>query len=213
MGAIWRPQSAERQRRGIRGPAPGVEPSWGAVLEHSGFDMTGVSPYFANDVFRTRDVVVFRKAKTIPVMISTTMQTGGWPGGQGVTWVDDPNNDTFLVTYSAGLAGGFLLWGSNETSDQFISVTQSQPTYRYATMAVGPWVISTTTFETYTYAPRHVGPLVANVYTPGNKLYFSARGYFTPENELGGSIPFVGRIIQAPNPTLNNNYLELESML
>ncbi len=182
--------------------------------------MAGVSPFFANDVFRTRDVVVFVKSKTVPVVIDTTMKTGGWPGGQGVTWLDNPNFDTFQVTYSDGRYGGFLLWGSNEASDQFVSFYMNQPTYQFAVMCIGPWVISTTTFETYTWASRQVGPLVKNVYTPGNKLRFSLRGLWTPEDEwtLSGDprAPnnlFTGRVIQAPSPSINNNYLELQSMI
>ena len=167
-----------------------------------------------SEIFRTRDVVVFVKSKTIPVMIDPTLAAGGWPGGQGVQWVDDPNFDTFKVTYSAGRYGGFLLWGSDESSDQYISATQSQPAYKYGVMAIGPWVVSTTTFETYTLASRLAGPLVKNVYTPGEKLRFSLRGYFTPEKE-DPSLPdlFVARIIQAPNPNINNNYLEIQSMI
>lgn len=175
----------------------------------------------ASEIFRTRDVVVFVKAKTIPVMLDNALAAGGWAGGQGVQWVDNPNFDTFQVTYSSGQYGGFLLWGSDESSDQFISVTQSQPTYKYAVMCIGPWVVSTITFETYTWASRTGGgPLVPNVYTPGNKLRFSLRGLFTPEDEwtLSGDprAPnnlFVARVIQKPDPNINSNYLELQSML
>lgn len=182
--------------------------------------MPGASPFFANDVFRTRDVVIFVKSKTIPVQISSRMQTGGWPGGQGVTWIDDPNNDTFLVDYSDGRFGGLLLWGSNESSDQFVAYFKNQPTYRFAVMAIGSWVISTTTFEQFTYASRIAGPpFVPNVYTPGKKLRFSLRGYYTPEDEwtLSGDprAPnnfFVARVIQPP-AAFNNNYLELQSMI
>ena len=174
----------------------------------------------ASEIFRTRDVVIFVKSKTVPVMIDTAMAAGGWPGGQGVQWIDNPNYDTFQVTYSSGQWGGFLLWGSNESSDQYVAYYKNQPTYKFAVMAIGPWVVSTTTFETYTYASRQVGPLVKNVYTPGNKLRFSLRGYYTPEDEwsLSGDprAPnnlFVARVIQAPNPLINNNYLELQSMI
>jgi hypothetical protein len=62
--------------------------------------------------------------------------------------------------------------------------------------------------------------LVPNVYTPGTKLLFSLRGYPTPEDEwsLSGDprAPnnlFIGRVIQPPNPSLNNNYLEYQSMM
>jgi hypothetical protein len=181
----------------------------------------GDSPYYCNDVFRTRDVVVFVKSKTIPVMIDSALATGGWPGGQGVQWIDNPNYDTFQVTYSSGQWGGFLLWGSNEAADQYVAYYKNQPTYKFAVMCIGSWVISTTTFETYTYASRTGGgPLVPNVYTPGNKLRFSLRGYFTPEDEwtISGDprAPnnlFVARVIQPPVPTINNNYLELQSLI
>lgn len=168
----------------------------------------------SDDIFRTRDVVIFVKSKTIPVMISPAMAAGGWPGGQGVQWIDDPNNDTFLVTYSSGRYGGFLLWGSNEPSDQYVAYYKNQPTYEFAVMAIGSWVVSTTTFEQYTLASRLGGPLVPNVYTPGDKLRFSLRGYFTPEKE-DPSLPdlFVARVIQPPSPTINNNYLEIQSMI
>lgn len=174
----------------------------------------------ASEIFRTRDVVIFVKSKTLPVMIDSRMAQGGWPGGQGVTWIDDPNNDTFKVTYSDGTFGGFLLWGSNESSDQYVAYYKNQPTYQFAVMAIGPWVVSTTTFETYTWASRQAGPLVPNVYIPGEKLRFSLRGLYTPEDEWSMSgdprAPnniFVARVIQPPSPTINNNYLELQSMI
>jgi hypothetical protein len=178
-------------------------------------------PYQTDQIFRTRDVVVFVKSKTIPVMISPAMAAGGWPGGQGVQWIDDPNNDTFLVTYSSGQYGGFLLWGSNEPSDQYVAYYKNQPTYNFAVMAIGSWVVSTTTFEQYTYASRIAGPpYVPNVFIPGNKLRFSLRGYFTPEDEwtLSGDprAPnnlFVARVIQPPNPNINSNYLEIQSTI
>jgi hypothetical protein len=178
-------------------------------------------PYQTDQIFRTRDVVIFVKSKTIPVIISPSMAAGGWPGGQGVQWVDNPYYDTFQVTYSTGQYGGFLLWGSNESSDQYIAYTQNQPTYQFATMAIGPWIVSTITFEKYTYESRMTGPpYVANVFTPGNKLRFSLRGYPTPEDEwtLSGdprapNNNFIGRVIQPPSPTLNNGYLEIQSMI
>src|ERR1700676_2314782 len=136
------------------------------------------------EIFHTRDVVTFVKSANVPVMVSDRMAAGGWPGGQGVKWVDSPTYDTFLVDYSDGQYGGFLLWGSNESSDQFIAYTKNQSTYQFGVMCIGPWLVSTSTYEKYTYASRTGGgPLVQNVYTPGNKLRFSLRGYFTPEDE------------------------------
>ena len=160
---------------------------------------------------RTRDVVTLFKGKGYPVLVDSTMMAGGWPGGQGVTWVDSPN-DQFLVSYSSGTYGGMLLWGSNESSDQLIAYESNQVTYGFATLCVEAWVVMTKTFETYTYESRTGGgPLVPNVFTVGGRLRFSLRGYFTPEDEwtLSGDprAPnnfYVGHIIQAPTPAINN---------
>ena len=168
------------------------------------------------EIFRTRDVVVFSKGKTYPVMIDPTLATGGWPGGQGVKWLDDPSNDTFKVTYSDGPYGGFLLWGSNESSDQFISYTGNQPTYKFAVMCVGAgWIVSTSSFELYTWARRQGGPLVPNVYVPGQELRFSLRGLFTNEDEWTASSDprapndwVIGTVVSIPS-SVTNNYLTL----
>jgi len=156
---------------------------------------------------RDRDVVVFSKGRSFTVSIDSNLKSSGWSGGQGVTWSDDPNSDTFLVTASAGLPGGFLLWGSNESADQYISYTQNQPTYSLATYCYGGWTISTITYEQYTLASRTgPGPLVSIVYTIGEPLFFSLRGLFTNQDESGQGY-VVGSVAQIPNPSLNLNYL------
>ena len=155
---------------------------------------------------RDRDVIVFSKGPSFTAQIDSALKTKGWAGGQGATWTDDPNSDTFIVTASAGLPGGFLLWGSNELADQLISYTANQPTYSFATYCFGPWSISTRTYEQYTLASRTVGPLVPIVYTSGEPLFFSLRGLWTNEDESGLGF-VVGAVMQVPNASLNLNYL------
>lgn len=167
---------------------------------------------------RTRDVIVLVADQTIPVMIDSAMASGGWPGGQGITWAATVT-DNFVGTYSDGTYGGFALWGSNEPSDQLISYTGNQPLYRFAVVCVGTWVIATSSFEQYTLESRLVPPLVPNVYVPGNRVRFSLRGLFTPQDEwtISGDprAPngfLVGSVIQAPGPE-NSNYLMVQTTL
>lgn len=167
---------------------------------------------------RVRDVEVLFKGDAYPVAISQNMATKGWPGGIFVKWVDSPRNE-FLVDFSDGLYGGFLAWGSNEPSDQFISMTGNQPLYGFGTFCAGGWVIATSTYEKYTYASRQIGPLVPIVYTPGVRLRISLNSRFTPEDEwtLSGDprAPnnfFIGSIIQAPSSD-NNSYLTAQASI
>lgn len=172
------------------------------------------------EIPRTRDVITLVKGSANPAMVNATMAGNGWPGGQGVTWVDDPTGDNFRVTYSDGTYGGFLLWGSDESADQFIAFTRSQPTYQYAIVCTGTWIISTSTYEKYTYTSRvGPGPLVPNVFNVGDRLRFSLRGYFTPEDEwsLSGDprAPnglLIGQIIQPPR-TNNSFFLMLQTSI
>lgn len=174
---------------------------------------------FAQEFPRTRDCFVLFKGDAYTVSVSQAMAAQGWQGGQGVQWVDSPN-DEFLVTTSDGLYGGFMLWGSNEPSDQLVSMTGSQPLYGYGVLCAGGWLIATRTFEQYTYASRTGGgPLVPLVYRVGQRLVFSLRGYWTQEDEwtLSGDprAPngfFIGNIVQAPSPE-NNNYLTLQTSI
>ena len=132
---------------------------------------------------RTRDCIVLVKGDTYPVTISDEMATVGWRGGQGVRWVSSVK-DEFKVNISDGLYAGFMLWGSDESSDQFTAMTRNQPFYRFATACAGGWHILTQTFERYTYASRTGGgPLVPITYNASDRLVFSLRGYFTLEDE------------------------------
>lgn len=135
-----------------------------------------------SDFNPTRDVVVLFKGDAYTVLVDASMRASGWMGGQGVQWVDS-TKDEFLVTYSDGIFGGFMLWGSNEPSDQFIALVDQQPAYGYGTFCAGGWVIQTRAFEQYTYASRILGPLVPITYTVGQRLLFSLRGLFTNEDE------------------------------
>jgi hypothetical protein len=170
------------------------------------------------ELARTRDVIVLAKDKSYPVKVDSAMAAGGWPGGQGAQWAPS-DSDNFVVTYSNGWNAVFLLWGSNESSDQYISYVENQPTYRFATACSGTWIISTSTYEKHTLQSRLVNPLVENIYTPGTLLYFSLRGYFTPQDEwsIDGdprapNTYFVGSVIQPPGPE-NNYYLMLQTIL
>lgn len=136
------------------------------------------------DIVRSRDCVVFLKGEAHAVVVSNAMLQGGWAGGQGVQWVDS-TLDELVVSYSKGLYGGFLIWGSNESADQYVSTTQSQIVYQRAVMMKGRALLSTSTYERYTYASRiGGGPLVPLVYSPHDLLYFSLRGLWTKEDEL-----------------------------
>jgi len=167
---------------------------------------------------RTRDVITLVKGTANTVMVDEVMTGNGWPGGQGVTWVNDPTGDNFRVTYSDGTYGGFLLWGSNEAADQFTGLTDSQTKYGYAVMCTGTWIISTSSYERYTYQSRiGGGPLVPNTFLVGERLRFSLRGLFTPQDEWtlssdprGANGFFVGQIVQTPS-SKNNNHLMLQS--
>jgi hypothetical protein len=155
------------------------------------------------EILRSRDCIIFFKGDTQTVTVSQTMVDHGWPGGQGVQWVDTSSDDR-VVTYSNGLYGGFLLWGSDEAGDDFASSTRSQPHYRYATMLSGGSLIATSSYERYSYASRLSGPLVLLSYTASQPLYFSRRGLWTTEDEmtLAGDLHapafFSGFVAQVP---------------
>lgn len=157
---------------------------------------------------RTRDCIILFKGDTYPVSLDDKLVTGGWKGGQAVQWTASPK-DELLVTYSDGLYAGFMLWGSDESSDQYTAMTRNQPVYRFATVGAGGWHILTSTYERYTYASRQgPGPLVPLTYHASDRLLFSLRGYWTREDEwtLSGdprapNSYYIGFVSQAPNPT------------
>jgi len=164
------------------------------------------------EIPRTRNVIVLTQDLTFPVMVDAAMARNGWPGGQGVTWAAS-TSDNFVVTYSDGTYGGFLLWGSDEPADQYISMTRNQPTYRFGVACFGTWVISTVAYERYTLQSRLTPPLVPNTFSVGARLQFSLRGLFTPEDEWTIAADprapnpyFIGSVIQAP---VNQNNFQL----
>src|SRR5271168_4087837 len=135
------------------------------------------------ELIRDRDVITLVKGQTFPTGLSPGMLSSGWAGGQGVMWIDTPY-DAWEVDFSDGTPNGFLLWGSDETADQYTSYTQNQPTYDFAVLCFGTWVITTSTYEKYTYASRTgAGPRVPIVYNENDRLLFSLRGLFTVEDE------------------------------
>ncbi len=170
------------------------------------------------EILRTRDCVVFYRGASYGVSITEATALNGWQGGQGFQWADSPQ-DEFLTELSTGRYGGFSIWGSDEPSDQLVSLVGSQTRYRYIVLCTGNWVFSTRTFETHTYASRQAGPLVPIVYTGSQPLYFSLRGYWTNEDEwtLSGdprapNTFSCGTVVQPPN-TLNSNYLGIQTTL
>ena len=169
------------------------------------------------EILRSRDCLVFFKGDTQTVAVSQAMVTGGWPGAQGVQWVTG-TGDERIVTYSNGLYGGFLVWGSDEDGDRFTAITRQQPHYRYATMFSGGCLISTSSYERYTYASRLAGPLVPLVYQVQDILYLSLRGLWTKENELtlsGNPLApafFTGFVAQIPKVS-NRNFLGIQTSM
>ncbi len=137
------------------------------------------------------------------VTLSEAMIQGGWIGGQGVQWVDSDTDDR-VITYSMGLYGGFLIWGSDEMADRYTAMTKNQLVYGTAVMMVGRALISTLAYEKYTYASRLAGPLVPLNYQSHDILYLSLRGLWTKEDELtlsGNPLApafFTGFVAQVP---------------
>lgn len=168
------------------------------------------------EIQRTRDVIIFDKGKTFTVNLSASMVSVGWRGGQGVMYTT-PQNEEPYVTFATGFGVGFLLWGSDESSDEFTSMTRNQPTYAFATIGAGAWLMSTGTYEVYTYASRTGGgPLIPILYNPSDRLFFSLRGLFTKEDEwtLSGdprapNKHYVGYVAQPPSLSWNN-YLTIQ---
>ena len=170
------------------------------------------------EIFRSRQCIALFKGDSQPVAVSDALVSGGWVGGQGVQWSAN-TLDEATVTYSSGLYGGFLLFGSDEPGDDYTALTRSQPAYRYATLGTGGWLISTSSYERYTYASRLAGgPLVPLVYGINDPLYFSLRGLWTREDELTLSASplqpafFTGMVAQLPKAS-NRGYLGIQTSL
>jgi len=170
---------------------------------------------------RDRDCFVLFKGDAYPVSVSQNMLNSGWQGGQGVRWVDS-SKEEFLVDYSDGIYGGFLLWGSNETADALTSMYGWQLTYNTAIFCAGGWLIATRTVELYTYASRHsAGPLVPITYRVGERVLFSSRGFWTNESEWEQQVPpdprgvngfYIGSVVQAPSAD-NGYFIVLQTSI
>lgn len=168
------------------------------------------------DIVRGRDVVTFMKGDTQTVTVDAAMLAGGWPGGQGVQYAYSPTDDR-VVTYSNGLYGGYLLWGSDESADQYTSMTGQALKYAEAVMVTGRSLISTVSYEKYTYASRiahaldSTQPLVPIQYNVRDPLYFSLRGLWTNEDEmtLSGApkAPCFFTGFCAQKPKITNSYM------
>jgi hypothetical protein len=168
------------------------------------------------EIPRTRDCIILFKGDTYTCAVDEGLAISGWRGGQGCQWATPPR-DEFIVSASTGLYAGFFLWGSNESSDQYTAMTLQQPTYRYAVVGAGGWLMMTTSYEMYTWASRQgAGPLVPIVYNESDRLLFSLRGYWTKEDEwtLSGDprAPngyYIGFVAQAPTAQ-NNHYMTIQ---
>ena len=170
---------------------------------------------------RSRDCIILVKGDAYPVTIDDALATQGWAGGQGVKWVN-PISDEFLVTLSDGYYAGFMLWGSDESADQYTAMTRNQPYYRFGTVGAGGWQISTISYEKYTFLSRMSGgPLVPLVYHASDRLVFSIRGYWTKEitEWVNSGIPdlvarglntyYIGFVSQAPT-AYTNYYMSVQ---
>jgi hypothetical protein len=175
----------------------------------------------SNEPIYNRDCIILVKGDAYPVTVDAVLATQGWKGGQAVQWVAS-SQDEFLVTLSDGYYAGFMLWGSDESADQYTAMTRNQPYYRFATVGAGGWQISTTSYEKYTFLSRMSGgPLVPLVYHASDRLVFSIRGYWTKEitEWVDSGIPelvarglneyYIGFCSQAPT-SYTNLYMDIQ---
>jgi len=124
-----------------------------------------------------------------------------------------------MVSYSTGLYGGFLVFGSDEAGDRFTAIEKQQPRYRYATFFSGGCLIATRAYEVYTYASRVSGPpYTPIIYGPNDILYLSKRGLWTNEDEMTLSgdpkAPcfFTGFVSKLPKPS-NQMFLGIQTSM
>jgi hypothetical protein len=164
------------------------------------------------EVARSRDLIIYKKGDAFAVAVSPDLAVSGWSAGQGAQWYDS-GRDEITVSLSDGLAEAFFLWGSDETADKFTSMSRNQPTYKFAVVGMGGWIISTSSFERYTYATRGLPNPTPIVYTPSEDLFYSLSGKLTNEDEwsLSGdprapNDNVVGVAIQAPS-FVTSNYI------
>lgn len=157
-------------------------------------------------ILKDRDCLILMRGNTFPVSFDSLMASGGWQGGQGIRYTTPVAPGVPTVTYSDGVGVGFMLFGSDETGDDYTSLTRNQGFYRFGTGCLGGWAMTTVAFESHTYASRvGGGPLVPLTYNESDLLVFSLRGYWTKEDEwtLSGdprapNQNYVGSVIQAP---------------
>lgn len=143
-----------------------------------GRNFTNLSGYIV-----TRDCSIFHKGDSMPMRINAAMAARGWPGGTFVRWIDDGTGEP-CVTIADGRYCGFSPWGSNETADQYTSMTQTFPKNLFITLFYGGNYFATLSYEHYTYISRHGGgPLVPLVYAPQQFLYVSENGLVTNQDE------------------------------
>jgi hypothetical protein len=156
------------------------------------------------------------KGATFTVPVTSRSATLGWKGGQFFQWITSPE-DQMLADLSDGLYGGFALWGSDEISDKYTSMTGNQPAYKYVTLGVGGWLVATVAYEKYTYLSRTGGgPLVPIDYHVNDRLRISLQGLLTKEDEftLSGDARapnnfFVSFVAQRPIPE-RNGYITVQ---
>ena len=175
------------------------------------------------EIIRGRDCILFFKSDSHVVTVGDEMLAGGWAGGQIATW-KDVGTDERTVTYSNGYYGGVLIWGSNESADQWTAMTGQQLTARTAVMFAGGNLLSTSSYERYTWTSRRdhainpANPLIPIIYQPNSILFASLRGLWTTEDELSlsGSLLapcfFTGMVLQVPK-LLNNYFLGVQTGL
>jgi len=136
-----------------------------------------------NGYITEREFSIFHKGDSMPMKIDSAMARHGWPGGTFVRWIDDGTGEP-CTTIADGRYCGFTPWGSNEPADQYTSMTQQNPKYKYITLFFGGNFAATTTFETQTYKARHgLAPPTPLVYAPQSFLYVSDNGFPTTEDE------------------------------
>jgi hypothetical protein len=135
------------------------------------------------DIINGRDCTIYFRGDSQTVAVHPDLVTSGWPGGVGVQWCD-AQEDVRMVQASHGLYGGFLVWGSNEDADRYLSSSGQMPHLRYATLFVGGSLMHTSTYERFTWASRQVGLSAPLEYKINDPLYFSLRGYWTNEDEM-----------------------------
>lgn len=154
----------------------------------------------------TRDLVFLYKGDNITVKTNPALTASGWDGGQFVRWYADGTGE-LTIALANGVFCGFLPFGSDEDSDQFTALTESDVTYKKAVLYFGGNIYYTRTYETETYKSRHaIDPYTPLVYTANQILYVSENGKLTNEDESdpavnpGGLFPDGDPIVLPFNP-------------